>query len=176
MATKVPLASLDEAARRGQAGHDAPPTPTRLLRLQYAIFGLAEPAVNVATTILITSDSTLFVRMLFARAARTVEHASDVVPTLCRMYASVLLCFGLTQAFLWHGWRWAPSSAGTQRSARLWMWLMLAPDFHHLVVAYGPYLVGPHGQLDAALVAHYAVQGVLTLCRLAFLLFFRSEG
>ena len=98
-----------------------------------------------------------------------VRHAGLLVPTLTRMYASVLLCFGLTQAMLWHGWRWSPT-ANSHQAARTWMLGMLVPDFHHLIVAYGPYLVGPHGRIDSALIAHYTIQGLLTLFRLAFLL------
>ena len=40
---------------------------------------------------------------------------------------------------------------------------------HHLVFAYGSYLSGPFGRCDAALVAHYTIQGLLTLARLWFL-------
>ena len=152
--------------------HSEPPTEhiSDGLRWQYALFGIAEPVVNVATTLFITVNSTAFVRLLFSDVQMfDVRHAGLLVPTLTRMYASVLLCFGLTQAMLWHGWRWSPT-ADSRQAARTWMLGMLVPDFHHLIVAYGPYLVGPHGRIDSALIAHYTIQGLLTLFRLAFLL------
>lgn len=137
---------------------------------QFALFGLVEPLVNIATTLLITADSPLFVRLLFAGAAASAPDAAlgELAPTLTRMYASVLLCFGLTQAMLWLEWRRRPSESA--HTVRTWMWLMLVPDCHHLFVAYGPYLLGPHGRLDAAFGAHYAIQGLLTIFRLVHLL------
>ena len=131
----------------------------------YYVFGVAEPLVNVATTIFITCDAPAFLGMLFAAAPAAPDQPSDSEPTLARMYASVLLCFGLTQAVLWHEWHESPS-AGTQRAVRTWLCLMLVPDLHHLVGAYLPYYMGPHGRLDAAFVTHYAIQGLLTLLRL----------
>ena len=138
---------------------------------QYALFGVAEPAVNIATTLLITGDSSLFVQLLFANAAATapLDGMGELAPTLARMYASVLLCFGLTQAVLWREWRLQPSESA-QRAVRTWMWAMLLPDCHHLLMAYGPYVLGPHGRLDVAFVAHYAIQGLLTIFRIAHLL------
>ena len=76
------------------------------------------------------------------------------------MYASVLLCFGISQYFVWRG------RDAHNTFLRAWTWLMLLPDVHHLVFAYGPYLAGPHGRLDTACIVHYAIQGTLTLPRL----------
>ena len=84
------------------------------------------------------------------------------------MYGSALLCFGLTQAMLWHTWSENPDDRN-QNLVRAWMWFMLLPDCHHLFVAYGPFLVGPHGRIDAAFAAHYAIQGLLTLARCIYL-------
>ena len=91
---------------------------------QYLVFGIAEPVVNVATTAFITLDSAAFARLLFAGAPSAADHLGAVVPTLCRMYASALLCFGLTQATLWRGW----FRSGCGGASRIWMWGMLVPD------------------------------------------------
>jgi hypothetical protein len=84
---------------------------------------------------------------------------------LVRMYASVLICFGLCQAMLWQEWKEKPNPA----TLRMWMTLMLIPDCHHLFFAYYGYFASPHGQFDAAFVAHYSIQGFLTLARLVYL-------
>ena len=63
-----------------------------------------------------------------------------------------------------------PSPASRQsQEVKAWMWFMLLPDFHHLIFAYGLYLVGTYGRYDAACIAHYAIQISLTIGRLAYL-------
>ena len=58
----------------------------------YALFGVAEPAVNVLTTGLVTVDASLFVRLLFAGAPPVaLEHWGALVPTLCRKLSLIYL-------------------------------------------------------------------------------------
>ena len=83
------------------------------------------------------------------------------------MYASVLLCFGVCQYMLWS--EYATAGIKAKPKVKAWMWFMLLPDFHHLIFAYGLYLVGPYGRYDAACIAHYAIQISLTIGRLAYL-------
>ena len=53
--------------------------------------------------------------------------------------------------------------------------LMLVPDLHHMIYAYGTFVVGPFGSMDASCVLHHAIQIVLLLGRL-LLLGWLSEG
>ena len=131
-------------------------------RWAHLLFGTLEPLVNVATAVFITCNAALFNQLLFAAA----PSGSEVDLALARMYASVLLCFGLCQYCAWSTWA---ADENSKPRVRAWTLMMLVPDAHHLAFAYGLYLRGPHGRYDAAFVAHYAIQGALTIARLALL-------
>ena len=126
------------------------------------LFGTLEPLVNVATAVFITCNAALFNQLLFAAA----PSGSEVDLALARMYASVLLCFGLCQYCAWSTWA---ADENAKPRVRAWTLMMLVPDAHHLAFAYGLYLRGPHGRYDVAFAAHYAIQGALTIARLALL-------
>ena len=69
-------------------------------RWAHLLFGTLEPLVNVATAVFITCNAALFNQLLFAAAPT----GSEVDLALARMYASVLLCFGLCQYCAWSTW------------------------------------------------------------------------
>ncbi len=121
-------------------------------RWAHLLFGTLEPLVNVATAVFITCNAALFNQLLFAAA----PSGSEVDLALARMYASVLLCFGLCQYCAWSTWA---ADENAKPRVRAWTLMMLVPDAHHLAFAYGLYLRGPHGRYDAAFAAHYAIQG-----------------
>ena len=128
----------------------------------YPFFGVAEPMVNIATACLISAPGGdgLFLRLLFPG----IDVSSAATSALCRMYASVLICFGICQAFVWREFRSNAHDYERARWLRLWTWLMLVPDAHHMFFAYGSFLV-THGRLDLACAVHYGIQGSLTLGR-----------
>ena len=165
-ATLPPPTSPSRGVGLGGSRRARPP------RWAWVLFGVAEPLVNFATGALLTAPGgvDLFTTLLFPHTAgRGVSHDPTSDPTvaaLCRMYASCLLCFGLCQAFLWRQWRIEDDQ--TPSAVRAWSWLMLVPDLHHMLYAYGVYWHA-HGRLDAACVAHYGIQGTLTLGRLKYL-------
>lgn len=141
----------------------------------YPLFGVAEPLVNFMTAALITWNHAIFLQLIFPEVqVRSIE--DPVMAALCRMYASVLICFGLCQAFILREWRENVRDPQALRRLRAWSWLMLVPDFHHMVYAYGQYLVGRSSSFDAACAAHYGIQGGLTLGRFYLLATVRTAG
>ena len=132
----------------------------------YLVFGVGEPLVNFATGLFITFSGDLFGSLLFAGAASQIAD-NDVVLALIRMYASVLICFGICQMMVWQYLKNDPDL----KQAHRWNLLMLIPDFHHLFFAYGLFFLGKYGRADASFIAHYAIQGTLTMGRIYFLLF-----
>lgn len=126
----------------------------------------------------IPGGEALFTSVLFAAAADGTlgQGAEAVHVALCRMYASALLCFAIGQHMLWREYRAACSSANEEAviaaNARLRTWavLMLLPDLHHLLYAYGPYaFASPFGRADVACIVHHVIQLVLILGRIVLI-------
>ena len=146
----------------------------------YLLFGVFEPFVCAAAAAMISipGGEGFFTSMLFpeavSRMSRSDLATAAMQSALCRMYASALLCFAVGQHFVWREWMSTNVASSTAR-VQGWLMLMLVPDLHHMIYAYGTFVVGPFGSMDASCVLHHAIQIVLLLGRL-LLLGWLSEG
>ena len=167
-------------------------------RWSWRMFGVFEPLTCLISGLMISmpAGDSIFLQSLFPAALRGASVAADpgswwtyavlgvaavqdpaasvMTVTLTRMYASALICFALAQHFLWR--EWTVAGADSRGRLRAWAGLMLIPDLHHMLFAYGPYAAGPYAEWDAACYVHHALQIVLLLGRLVLLAASASGG